>query len=104
MSDFEDCTLTPEYRIGNHYVARVRSLRAPPRAYRAAAQEFDMIARRLDLKIEFGERDADQKRAEWLTLTLSHGVVRVYLASDCLEYEIKISEYDGTESSSRDSA
>lgn len=93
--DIEDVTVTVEERIRDHYTARVRSLRAPPMCYRVHPYSFDGIARRLQAKIEFGEREPDMVRAEFITLSLSHGVVRVFMARDVPEDRVGFVEFTG---------
>jgi hypothetical protein len=100
ISDDESCVV--EYRIRDHHTARVRELQAPPASYRVHPSTFDGVAHRLQAKIEFGERNPDLTRPEFITLHLSHGVIRIYLGHDVAEGEIKATEFDGTETSSRE--
>jgi hypothetical protein len=96
MNDLNnDLSITEEERIRAHYVGRVRSLKAPPMSYRVGVQGFDGIARRLQARIELGERLPDMTRAEFITLHFAHGAVRVYLGRDIAENKIGFTEFTG---------
>ena len=99
MNDMiDDITQTVEFRIRDHYTARVRDLKAPPMRYRVHQRDFDDMAHRLSATIEFGDRDPGFRRSEFIALNMSHGTVRVFLAVDLDTPRdiIHWTEYDGS--------